>query len=59
MILSFLKNQKQGSTFQQVGGLVMRNISVFVKSESRSTSKPCRVQTFIKEFSYMLFLFVL
>ena len=27
--LSFLTNQKQRSDFQQVGGLVMRNISVF------------------------------
>ena len=32
----------------------------FIYSELRSTSKPCRIQqTFIKEFSYMLFLFVL
>ena len=37
--------------FQQVSGLLTRN------SELRSTSKPCRIQqTFVKEFSYMLFL---
>ena len=61
LFLSFLANQKQESGFQQVGGLVTRNISVFfVYSESRSTSKPCRIQwSFIKKFSYMLFLFVL
>ena len=29
LFLSFLTNQKQESGFQQVGGLVMRNISVF------------------------------
>ena len=32
----------------------------FIYNESRSTSKPYRIQyTFIKEFSYMLFLLVL
>ena len=57
---SFLANQKQKSGFQRVGGLVTRNISVFVQSESYSTSKPCRIQkTFIKELSYMLLLFLL
>ena len=41
----FLTNQKQESGFQQVGGLVTRNISVFLYySESRSTSKACRIQ---------------
>ena len=29
LFLSFLTNQKQESDFQQVGGLVTRNISVF------------------------------
>ena len=29
LFLSFLTNQKQESGFQQVGGLVTRNISVF------------------------------
>ena len=29
LFLSFLADQKQKSDFQQVGGLVMRNISVF------------------------------
>ena len=52
--------EKWESGFQQVGGLVPRNISIFVYSESHSTSKPCQIQqNFIKEFSYMLFLFVL
>ena len=31
LFFSFLANQKQESGFQQVGGLVMRNISVFYK----------------------------
>ena len=58
--LSFLTNQKQEPGFQQVGGLVTKKISVFVYSELRSTSKPCQIQqAFTKEFSYMLFLFVL
>ena len=35
----FLTNQKQGSGFQQVGGLVTKNIYFFVYSELRSTSK--------------------
>ena len=53
--LSFPANQKQES-----GCLVTRNILLFLHSELRSTSKPCQIQwTFIKEFSYMLFLFVL
>ena len=34
--LSVLTSQKQGSGFQQVGGAVTRNISIFVYSESRS-----------------------
>ena len=57
-----LTNQKQESRFQNVGGLVTKNICflLIANSESRSTSKPYRIQqTFIKEFSYMLFLFVL
>ena len=32
LFLSFLKNEKQESGFQQVGGLVTRNISVFCLS---------------------------
>ena len=40
--LSFHKNQKQESNFQQVGGLVTSNILLFVDSESRYTSKVCR-----------------
>ena len=34
--LSVLTSQKQRSGFQQVGGAVTRNISIFVCSESRS-----------------------
>ena len=41
--LSFLCSFKE-TKFQQVGGLVTRNISVFVYNELRSTSKPCRFQ---------------
>ena len=40
--LSNLTNQKQESDFQQVSGLLTRNISVY--NESRSTSKPFRIQ---------------
>ena len=59
LILSFLTSKNQESDSQQICGLVTRNISVFVYSESRSTSKPCRIQqNFIKEFPYMLFLFI-
>ena len=58
--LSFHRNQKQESNFQQVVGLVTRNNFGFFYSESRSTSEIYRIQlTFIKGFSYMLFLFVL
>ena len=39
LFLAFLTYQKQESGFQQVGGLVTRNTF-----ESRSTSKPCRIQ---------------
>ena len=40
-----LTNQKQDSGLQQVGGLVMRNISgFFAYSESLSISKPCWIQ---------------
>ena len=54
LILNPLTNQKQESGFQQDDGLVTGNIY------SPSTLKPCRIQqTFIKESSYMLFLFVL
>ena len=66
LFLSFLSNQKQESGLQQVGGLVKRNVSVFVVvvvvvyNKLCSTSKPYQTQqTFIKEFFYMLFLFAL
>ena len=36
LFLSFLTNQKQESSFQQVGGLVTRNISVFLFMASRA-----------------------
>ena len=53
-ILSYKSKQELG--FQQVVGLLTRNIYVLCYSKSRSTSKPCQIQwTFIKEFSYMLF----
>ena len=39
---SFLTNQNQEPGFQQVDGLVTRNISVH--SESHSTLKSCRIQ---------------
>ena len=52
---SFHRNQKQESNFQQVGGLVTRNSFAFFYSESRSTSKVCRIQKiFIKRFSYVI-----
>ena len=57
--LSFRRNQKQESNFQQVGGLVTRNISIFFL-QICATSKVCRTQqTFTKVFSYMLFLVIL
>ena len=67
LYLSFRRNQKQESSFLQVGDLVKINISVygeflflFVYSEWRSTSEACRIQkTFIKGFSYRFFLLVL
>ena len=55
--LFFLRNQKKELDFQQDGDLVFLFI---VYSESNSFSKACRIQlTFIKGFSYMLFLLVL
>ena len=52
LLLSFLTNKKQESDFQQIGGLVTRNISVF--SESSSTSNPCQIQsTFIKKKNFL------
>ena len=43
--LSFRRVQKQEPNSQQVRGLVTRNISVlFVYSDSRYTSKACRIQ---------------
>ena len=67
LYLSFRRNQKQESSFLQVGDLVKRNISVygeflflFVYSEWRSTSEACRIEkAFIKGFSYRFFLLVL
>ena len=58
---SFRRNQKLESNFQQFSELATRNVPVFfVYSESHSTSKVCQMQqTFIKRFSYMLFLLVL
>ena len=44
LFLSFLTNQKQKLGFQQVGDLVTRNISVFLYSESHSSSKLCWIQ---------------
>ena len=44
LFLSFLTNQKQELGFQQVGGVVTRNISFFVYSKLHSTSKPCQTQ---------------
>ena len=43
--VSFYQNQKEESGFQQVVcGLITKNISVFVNSETRSTSKVCPIQ---------------
>ena len=39
LFLSFLENQKQESDFQQVDGLVTRNISVFLFIASRALLK--------------------
>ena len=44
LVCPFVETKKQESNFQQVGGLVTRNISFFVYSESRSTLKVCRIQ---------------
>ena len=59
LFLSFLTNQKQESSFQQVGGLVKRNISVFCLYWVALNFKAMLNSTDLKEFSYMLFLFVL
>ena len=49
LFLCLLRNQNKN-----------QNVSNFVYSESCSTSKQCRIQqTFRKEFSYLMFLFVL
>ena len=59
LFFSFLTHQKQESGFQQVGGLVTRNISVFCLWPVALYFKAMPNQyTFLKEFSYMLFLFV-
>ena len=58
--MSVLTNQKQESQFHWVGGLVTRNISVFLFVASFTLLKShAEFDTSIKEFSYMLFLFVL
>ena len=46
LFLSFLTNQKQEPGFQQVGGLVARNIfvSCLQHGESPSASKPGQIQ---------------
>ena len=55
----FCRNQKQVLNIQQVSGLVTKIISAFSYSESCSTLNPWRIQKpFVKEFSHMLFLFV-
>ena len=56
--LCFLTNQKQDSSFQQVGGLATINISVFlfIASCALLQSHTEFNRCFIKEFSYMLFL---
>ena len=60
LFLSFLTNQKQESGFQQVGGLVTRNIFAFCLQRVALYFKgmPNSID-FLKECSYMLFLFVL
>ena len=45
---SFLADQKEESGFQQVGGIIARNILFFVYIESRSTSKSCKTIDFYK-----------
>ena len=56
LFLSFLTNKKQESGFQQVGGLVTRNICfLFIASSAVLQSHAKFNRLFIKEFSYMLF----
>ena len=57
---SLLYKTKKESAFQQVGGLVTRNISVFCLKRVVLYFKamPNSVD-FLNEFSYMLFLYVL
>ena len=56
----FLQTKNKNLVFSKLVVWEQEIFLFFVYSESRSTSKPCRIQqTFIKEFSYMLFLFVL
>ena len=43
-LLSSFCHFLQQVDFEQVDGLVTRNIPVFVYTESGSTSKPCRIQ---------------
>ena len=55
----FVKTRKE-SIFQQVGGLIAKNVSVFVSSGLRSTSKARGIQyTFLKKFPYLLLMFIL
>ena len=39
LVMSFHRNQKQETCFQEIGGLVTRNVPVFIYSESCSTSR--------------------
>ena len=56
-ICSFLMNHEQESHFKKIGGLVTKNMPVFVYSKSRSTLKACWIQkTFIIAFLHVLFL---
>ena len=54
----FLEIQKQASSFEQVGGLVTRNISVLFLQRVTLYFK-AMLKIFIKKFSYKLFLFIL
>ena len=54
---SFLQAKNKNLVFSKLLVWLREIFLFFVYINSRSTSKPCRIQwTFIKEFSYMLFL---
>ena len=56
----FLQTKSKNPVFSKLVVWYKQMFLFFVYSESRSASKPYRIQqTFIKEFSYMLFLFIL